>query len=482
MSTTSCPACHTINHLSARFCRGCGSVMTTHTAQADAHLASLRICAHCNTRCAAAAKFCRGCGEIFADTATQDEGLPPDPLAGLHACPECTEPSPPNVKYCKACGYLFPSEEAKTPAHAPIAPKPPEQYAEYATLFSPDDANQLNDLYKLLDHVEKLAAVPGEEKENTSARAEPATSAPVRRASTDHSSAAVPPALEAITPSEPARLAPAAAITPELIAAAAIPGNAPPPAREPQQTLESPGLVAWKDRLLAARGIIVAVIATALVVISVAAFWQQRHEQALAQAAAEQARKEADARLKAEIEARLQGESPAKIETELVAAVRAQAEVEAEHAAIDWPKDEIRLQGEADDRAKAARLREKARAEAKAKAEAAAKAAAQAEIAKRNAKAESARIEAQAAADKAKNSRNKKTAPPIATAPLEATPTPPPPPKSVDETYRDKSQACDSSVGSFFCKERLRYQLCANRWSGDPKPGEKICLQQQGIQ
>ncbi|MBS1186107.1 MAG: Double zinc ribbon [Burkholderiaceae bacterium] len=47
---------------------------------------------------------------------------------------------------------------------------------------------------------------------------------------------------------------------------------------------------------------------------------------------------------------------------------------------------------------------------------------------------------------------------------------------SIDEQFRQRAAAeCGSGPGALFCREKVRYRLCQNRWSESPAPGQTIC-------
>lgn len=48
---------------------------------------------------------------------------------------------------------------------------------------------------------------------------------------------------------------------------------------------------------------------------------------------------------------------------------------------------------------------------------------------------------------------------------------------SIDEQHRQLSAAeCPNGPGGLFCREKIRYRLCKNRWSASPAPGQSICV------
>lgn len=47
---------------------------------------------------------------------------------------------------------------------------------------------------------------------------------------------------------------------------------------------------------------------------------------------------------------------------------------------------------------------------------------------------------------------------------------------SIDEQYNQRAASeCPAGGSGFFCREKVRYQLCNNRWSASPQPGHSIC-------
>ena len=47
---------------------------------------------------------------------------------------------------------------------------------------------------------------------------------------------------------------------------------------------------------------------------------------------------------------------------------------------------------------------------------------------------------------------------------------------SIDQQYEQRAAAeCPSGGGGFFCREKIRYQLCNGRWSENPPPGQVMC-------
>lgn len=66
-------------------------------------------------------------------------------------------------------------------------------------------------------------------------------------------------------------------------------------------------------------------------------------------------------------------------------------------------------------------------------------------------------------------------APPAAPEPLPA-PKPAVRAKTVDEVFNERLSAeCSSGIGGLICREKLRYAVCADRWSQSPPPGQTIC-------
>jgi len=47
---------------------------------------------------------------------------------------------------------------------------------------------------------------------------------------------------------------------------------------------------------------------------------------------------------------------------------------------------------------------------------------------------------------------------------------------SIDDQYNQRAAAeCPAGGSGFFCREKVRYQLCNNRWSASPPPGQSMC-------
>ena len=47
---------------------------------------------------------------------------------------------------------------------------------------------------------------------------------------------------------------------------------------------------------------------------------------------------------------------------------------------------------------------------------------------------------------------------------------------SIDDQYHQRAASeCPAGGSGFFCREKVRYQLCKNRWSASPPPGQSMC-------
>jgi ribosomal protein L40E len=90
-----CAACHSSNPPDARFCRGCGGVLTPAVAEPPATPPSPR-CEQCQAESPAGAVFCSACGARLPAPA-------PAPAVKT-ACDNCHGTLAPGAAFCSACG------------------------------------------------------------------------------------------------------------------------------------------------------------------------------------------------------------------------------------------------------------------------------------------------------------------------------------------------------------------------------------------
>lgn len=125
MSETICSSCFSTNKASAKFCRKCGSKISSITTQptgltcpncnagvpenakfcrkcgskvTQSPKKSSKTCSNCSAPAPSTAKFCRKCGTPFIEQVAERK-------QPQHTCPKCNASIPPNAKFCKKCGH-----------------------------------------------------------------------------------------------------------------------------------------------------------------------------------------------------------------------------------------------------------------------------------------------------------------------------------------------------------------------------------------